>query len=271
MRKAEIHRISQNLKDFGLDKPVSGVNRHLNLPLVSPRNFLGTHMDFMWRVICECHETLERGDREELVHHPRYTKNDVNTAHHGIQILAKIIKSPQLTTKTDTKNAEKLLHALDKMATLYLDKAITCNASIPKYKAKEDKVWLDFYQACQNANFTLIAQLFPYSDGVLEIETDDLPEEEQLTIRAKALREIFHEAETLHPNNVRAIIGTDPEIGFDPRMIHANRERAKIFMSIWDDIQTMLSKLELAIPISRKHPQFFIHDFVSSPISRDVA
>lgn len=269
MTQPNIQRIAQNLTDFALTNPDAKEINLVRLPIISPRQYMGTYMDLMWRIICECRTTLHEGDREDLVKHPRYTQDDIYTATEGIKALSRIIKSPETTTDEAIQKVTSLMTAFDRLTTLYLDKAIACNKSIPAYKFQQEKIWDDFYIACQNADYARLAELYPFSDGILELENEHLPENQQCRLRAEALRTVFNDSDTIHPNEIRMELG-DPDIGFDPAMIRARTMQVGIYMSLWKTAQTLLEQLEQALPAPRKYPRFDMAELTNMPILRDA-
>lgn len=269
MNRMKKHQIATAMKDFALEYPPTDIYRKLEAPFLFPKNRLGTHMEYMWRLILEGNDIIQRGD--SLVKNLQFTLRDVLQAQKGVQALDRAISSPHTMTPKDINSILHLPVRLSKILTYHLDKAQACSTEEIKARNQESKVHDDFILACKNADYLTLARLYPYADGVFEIEPDDalpkslkgkmdLPEEWYIYQRAEAFRKCFKNATSLNPAAVKAYCG-QPETGigdFASLALQSDQERN---FSVWKDGQNLIRNL-LKITGKEKQKTDFVQNLI---------
>lgn len=242
--------MEQMAKDFALQSPLSEAYKKLPVPFMFPKDLLGTRMEYMWRLVLEGHDVLRRGD--SLVTSLRFSPKDISDAEKGMRALGKLINNSRDFGWKDWGQLERLSSALGNILTYHLDKAVAYNKEHASIQDKTTNAKNAFVRACQDGNYTALAKLYPYSDGVLEIDDKgglpsylrgkmEIPIEWQIQQRASALKALFNHAESLNPQHVIFNLGKY-ETGVGDYALAALRQYRERNMMLYKDAKTMVEE-----------------------------
>lgn len=255
MNRLKAHKIVKEARAFALTEPTTNIYQRLDPPFIFPKNRVGTYMEYIWRLILEGLDILDRGD--SLVKKPRFTRHDILRAEKGIQSLERAITAPHILVRRDLTLIQGLPDALGKIITYHLDKASACNIEQSRLEAHAQQVRTDFINACRDGNYVVLAKLYPYLGNTLDIDGDDalpmvlkgkmdLPQEWYEQARISALKGMFKGASSLNPGAVASYLG-NPDDGIGPYTLaglNFDRERN---LTIYKDAQGLIQCLANAV------------------------
>lgn len=184
----------------------------------------GTQIEFLLRLALEGQDILERGD--SLLDRVRFDRRDVNRMVAGVNALIRIVEGrivEDMSPDHDIEHVRSALISGQRMATYYPDKLAAIQREQSRIEDENTRMKRQFKTACATRDMFVIAQMYPYIDGILELENepprkgravDELQQRRYMREKVQVLTAWFKDADQI---DASAVIGT---LGRQPDFVH---------------------------------------------------
>jgi hypothetical protein len=182
----------------------------------------GTQIEFFVRLVLEGLNILGRDDSP--LGQVRFNKHDVNRMDAGVDALIRIVEGTSSNKDKDTKSVRSALKSGRRMATYYPDKLAAIKQEQARIKDENIRMRDQFTIACAARDMSVIAQMYPYIDGILELENeapckghsaDELQQRRYMREKVKVLTAWFKDAEQIDADTVINTLGRQPDFVCD--------------------------------------------------------